>query len=85
MLAGFEFRLTPPSPWLSVANKQMDLTGRYMAELGLTPAARARLPVPESVVEAEPLKFQFLSWVQGENGGWEERPIGLGNRNMKAV
>lgn len=62
MLAGFEFRLTPPSPWLSVANKQMDLT-----------------------VEAEPLKIQFVSWVQGENGGWEERPMGLGNRDLKAV
>lgn len=37
------------SPWLGVANKQLELMGRYMVELGLTPAARgrvvARLPV----------------------------------------
>ena len=32
------------SPWLSIANKQLDLMGRYMSDLGLTPVARARLP-----------------------------------------
>ncbi len=31
------------SPWLSVANKQLELMGRYMAELGITPASRARV------------------------------------------
>lgn len=31
------------SPWLSVSNKQLELMGRYMAELGITPAARARV------------------------------------------
>jgi len=44
------------SPWLSIANKQMELMGRYMAELGLTPASRSRLvnllpePAPEAFV-----------------------------------
>lgn len=31
------------SPWLSIANKQLELMGRYMSELGLTPSARTRL------------------------------------------
>ena len=31
------------SPWLSVSNKQLELMGRYMVELGLTPSARTRL------------------------------------------
>ena len=31
------------SPWLSVANKQMELMGRCMAELGITPASRSRI------------------------------------------
>ena len=31
------------SPWLSVSNKQLELMGRYLAELGLTPTARTRL------------------------------------------
>lgn len=34
------------SPWLAIANKQLEIMGRYMAELGLTPSARARLRVP---------------------------------------
>ena len=31
------------SPWLGIANKQLELMGRYMVELGLTPAARSRV------------------------------------------
>jgi P27 family predicted phage terminase small subunit len=31
------------SPWLTIANKQMELMNRYMTELGLTPVARTRL------------------------------------------
>lgn len=31
------------SPWLTVANKQLELMGRFMSELGLTPVARTRL------------------------------------------
>jgi P27 family predicted phage terminase small subunit len=33
------------SPWLSVANKQLEIMGRYMAELGITPASRSRVAV----------------------------------------
>ncbi|MCW3784582.1 phage terminase small subunit P27 family [Defluviimonas salinarum] len=35
------------SPWLSVANKQLELMGRYMAELGITPASRSRVAVSD--------------------------------------
>lgn len=43
------------SPWLSIANRQMELMGRYMAELGLTPASRSRvaafaIPKPQASV-----------------------------------
>jgi P27 family predicted phage terminase small subunit len=31
------------SPWLSISNKQLELMAKFMAELGLTPAARTRL------------------------------------------
>ena len=31
------------SPWLTIANKQLELMARYMAELGLTPSSRSRL------------------------------------------
>jgi P27 family predicted phage terminase small subunit len=33
------------SPWLGIANKQLELMGRYMVELGLTPASRSRVSV----------------------------------------
>jgi P27 family predicted phage terminase small subunit len=31
------------NPWLSIANKQLEIMGRYMAELGITPASRSRV------------------------------------------
>ncbi|GHE00912.1 terminase [Defluviimonas sp. 20V17] len=31
------------NPWLTVANKQLELMGRYMGELGITPASRSRV------------------------------------------
>ena len=31
------------NPWLSVANRQLELMGRFMAELGITPASRSRV------------------------------------------
>ena len=31
------------SPWLSVANKQLELMARFMAELGITPSSRSRI------------------------------------------
>ncbi|RBI68404.1 phage terminase small subunit P27 family [Roseovarius sp. TE539] len=46
------------SPWLSVANKQLELMGRYMSELGLTPSARSRLTLPER--EAGPEKIDRI-------------------------
>lgn len=37
------------SPWLGVVNKQMELMGRYMAELGITPASRSRIALPDAM------------------------------------
>ena len=31
------------SPWLGIVNKQLELMGRYMVELGMTPASRTRV------------------------------------------
>ena len=33
------------SPWISIANKQLELMGRYMVELGMTPSSRRRVSV----------------------------------------
>ena len=35
------------SPWLSIANKQLEIMGRYMAELGLPPSSRGRITLAE--------------------------------------
>jgi P27 family predicted phage terminase small subunit len=42
------------SPWLTVANKQLELMGRFMVELGMTPSSRSRVQVT-GAVDAEPL------------------------------
>lgn len=46
------------SPWLLIANKQLELMGRYMVELGLTPAARSRVSAGAGVPMAqEPIQI----------------------------
>ncbi len=49
------------SPWLLIANKQLELMGRYMVELGLTPAARSRVAsgagIPRGYVSPEPIQI----------------------------
>ncbi|SDD88712.1 phage terminase small subunit P27 family [Ruegeria marina] len=59
------------SPWLSIANKQMELMGRYMAELGLTPAARARLPA-NAVPDAGPVTV-FRVLFQGDDNKFRDQ------------
>ena len=43
------------NPWLAVANKQLELMGRFAVEFGLTPSARSRLKLP-SVEDEGPTK-----------------------------
>ncbi len=53
------------SPWLPVANKQLELMGRYMAELGMTPASRSRVVAaaqPASAVQS--VQIEFVSPVE---------------------
>jgi P27 family predicted phage terminase small subunit len=70
------------SPWLSIANKQLELMGRYMSELGLTPVARARLPETVSRT-SEPLTIVRVLFRgdddtrQGEAGGGVDEGRGL--------
>lgn len=56
------------SPWLSVANKQLELMGRYMSELGLTPSARTRLALSEAAAPVEPVKVVLRTVVPSEDG-----------------
>jgi P27 family predicted phage terminase small subunit len=49
------------SPWLTIAHKQLELMGRYMVELGLTPAARSRVMTDAPILPAaaiEPIRIE---------------------------
>jgi P27 family predicted phage terminase small subunit len=56
------------SPWLTIANKQLELMGRYMVELGLTPAARSRVMADVPIVSPEPLRIIRRIVTPGVNG-----------------
>jgi|AACY02.3.fsa_nt_gi phage terminase, small subunit, putative, P27 family len=55
------------SPWVSIANKQLELMGRYMAELGITPTSRARLPETDAPDPAALPQVVELVW-RGPDG-----------------
>ncbi len=64
-------------PWLSIANKQLELMGRYIGELGLTPAARSRVAAFAEVA-AEPDRITKIEMVivhRGEDGLIYETPM----------
>lgn len=66
------------SPWLTVANKQLDIMSRFMAELGLSPSARARLRVPAGMASHDPVtKIQFVTVYRDDDGNLQERPLDL--------
>ena len=48
------------SPWLSVANKQLELMGRYMSELGMTPATRTRVAAQVDQATQDPITIVRL-------------------------
>ena len=63
------------SPWLSVSNKQLELMGRFMVELGLTPASRSRLALPD-LNDAKPVaKIEIVIVSTDEDGNRVERPL----------
>ncbi len=65
------------SPWLSIANKQLELMGRYMGELGITPAARTRVVAYAEAAE-EPDRVSKIDIVivsKGEDGLIYETPL----------
>lgn len=63
------------SPWLNIANRQMELMGRYMAEIGLTPASRSRIAVSKAS-EPDPVdKIELVIVYQDKDGKRFERPL----------
>jgi P27 family predicted phage terminase small subunit len=56
------------SPWLSVANKQLELMGRFAIELGMTPAARTRVASVLSGAEEPIDKIEFRVIYESADG-----------------
>ena len=52
------------SPWLGIINKQLELMGRYLVELGMTPASRSRVigtaAPTQYAVASEPMVIQRI-------------------------
>lgn len=74
------------SPWLSVANKQLELMGRYMSELGLTPSSRTRLGYDDAGPAHDPItRIEFVAVGKDEDGNRVDRPMGreIDNDAMK--
>ena len=65
------------SPWLSIANKQMELMGRYMAELGLTPASRSRVVAYAGAAAERDLvtKIEFVTVYTDDDGRRIDEPL----------
>lgn len=50
------------SPLLGIINKQLELMGRYLIELGMTPASRSRVKVSEDAAPLQgPITIEFVS------------------------
>jgi P27 family predicted phage terminase small subunit len=65
------------SPWLGIANRQMELMGRYMAEIGLTPASRSRV-MASSMAASDPglvTRVEFVTVYEDAEGKRHERPL----------
>ena len=46
------------SPWVAIANKQLELMGRYMTELGMTPASRSRVTTGDPRMQIPAIEFR---------------------------
>ena len=65
------------SPWLTISNRQMELMGRYMAELGLTPASRSRIvTLRDAASDPDPVtKVEFVVVYEDKEGRKMEAPL----------
>jgi P27 family predicted phage terminase small subunit len=57
------------SPWLGIANRQIELMGRYMAEIGPTPSSRSRIAAIKQAAVEEPLIIQRIIFEAPDRSG----------------
>jgi P27 family predicted phage terminase small subunit len=59
------------SPWLGIINKQLELMGRYMVELGMTPASRSRVTADVR----EPITYVFRTTFESKEDAMRKRTL----------
>ena len=64
------------SPWIAIANKQLEIMGRYMAELGMTPAARSRVSTEDPRMQVPTIEFRTI---------YEAKPVELLSKALDEV
>lgn len=62
------------SPWLTVANKQLEIMGRFMAELGLSPSARTRLRLPDGGADTG-AKIEVITLIAAGDRAEDDRNV----------
>jgi P27 family predicted phage terminase small subunit len=74
------------NPWISISNKQLELMGRYMVELGITPASRSRIAVAHTNAEENQVtKIEIVMVDVDENGKRTERPLNDPDQRMAGL
>lgn len=65
------------SPWLAISNKQLEIMGRYMAELGLTPVSRTRLKdlAPTADDQPDKITIEFMTIERDAEGNLFKVPL----------
>lgn len=64
------------NPWLSIANKQLEIMGRYMGELGITPSARSRVAAVRAALDQrrEPVnRIEIVAVTRDDEGNLVRR------------
>ena len=65
------------SPWIAISNKQLELMGRSMTDLGMTPASRSRVGVGDPRMQLPPtIEFRTI---------YEATPTEMLSRAMNGV
>jgi P27 family predicted phage terminase small subunit len=71
------------SPWLAIANKQLELMGRYMVELGMTPASRSRVAAEDPRMALPAIELRAVDRTNADADAFVERIKALASRQER--
>jgi P27 family predicted phage terminase small subunit len=71
------------SPWLAIANKQLEVMGRYMVELGMTPASRSRVAAEDPRMALPAIELRAIDRTNADADAFVERIKALASRQER--